>query len=164
MTNHNQARRIYPTLFRYPSCSTRVLHHSSCPGFDSSCWHRLRFHQDTCHLGCKNASAETVTPRPDTVYRSMLQICDQGTDVHRVTGCSLPHLHAEYSTNDVAMSCIWTNTTNEKRSPHPPDKVDPMTGFVLYHKRTADNAVIGIIDVRKCTRCPARLNNRSEAG
>jgi len=87
-------------------------------------------------------------PRPDIVYRSLLRTCGRGTVVHPVSGCS--HLHAKYSTNDVAMSCIWTNTTNEKRSP--PDKVDPMTAFVLYHKRTADNAVIGTVDFRKCTR------------
>ena len=98
-------------------------------------------------------------PRPDIVYRSLLQTCDRDTVVHPVSGCSLPHLHAEYSTNDVAMSCIWTNTTSEKRSP--PDKVDPMTGFVLYHKRTADNAVIGTIDP-KVHKMSASLNNHSK--
>jgi len=76
-------------------------------------------------------------PRPDIVYRSLLQTCDRGTDVHPVSGCS--HLHAEYSINDVSTSHIWTNTPMKKCSP--PAKVESMMGFVLVHKVTSDDAV-----------------------
>jgi len=45
---------------------------------------------------------ETVPTRPDTVYRSLLQMCGRCTDVRPVTDCSF-YLHVVYPANKIAI-------------------------------------------------------------
>jgi len=90
MTN---TRRMLPRLCQDPLCSTRLLR-TSWSGFDSSCWLRLRFRRENRHHRRTSLCAEMALTRPDTVYRSVLQMSFRRTDVRPMSGCSRRHLNA----------------------------------------------------------------------
>jgi len=132
VTNHKEAHCIFPNVYCYPLCSTRVLPPSCYPDFDNSCWHRLHFHQDTCCLGWNRVGTETATPRPGIAYRSLLLMCGRRTDVHSVSGCSLHHL----------------NNLSRPLGCNPPTKNVCFTKFKLVidfgpvHKQFSDDTII----------------------
>ena len=111
MTDHKEARCILPSVMQDPLYSTRVLQ-TTWMGFDSSCWRRLRCHQETTwHLHRTNVRAETATSNTDTFYRSLYTARLRCTGFHLVTGC---RLHTAHSITRLAMSCLWNTRTHQE--------------------------------------------------